>query len=174
MYQNWKPKEWDKKTWITGVPKRERERERERERSFEQTHPCKWVEVESCLLGQSATDLNGAVEPLCWVHCVVVVLMFVKQWRWKSLSGFLFWREIEVFYDKEVERGRRRGTREIENQNLVFFGIIGFYVLSGLKKNKIFVFFFLNNADVENCGSFKSFGFIYIYIYIYRLVIIII
>ena len=27
-------------------------------------------------------------------------------------------------------------------------------------------FFFLNNADVENCGSFKSFGFIYIYIYI--------
>jgi len=24
-------------------------------------------------------------------------------------------------------------------------------------------FFFLNCADVENCGSFKGFGFIYIY-----------
>ena len=30
-----------------------------------------------------------------------------------------------------------------------------------------FLFFYLSNADVENCGSFKSFGFIYIYIYIY-------
>ena len=27
---------------------------------------------------------------------------------------------------------------------------------------KIIIFFYLNNADVENCGSFKSFGFIYI------------
>ena len=27
-------------------------------------------------------------------------------------------------------------------------------------------FFFKYCADVENCGSFKSFGFIYIYIYI--------
>ena len=27
----------------------------------------------------------------------------------------------------------------------------------------------LINADVENCGSSKSFGYIYIYIYIYRL-----
>ena len=26
-------------------------------------------------------------------------------------------------------------------------------------------FIFINNADVENCGSFKSFGYIYIYIY---------
>ena len=26
-------------------------------------------------------------------------------------------------------------------------------------------FIFLNNADVEKCGSFKSFSFIYIYIY---------
>ena len=101
---------------------------KDREKSFKKTHPCKWVEVESCLLGQSTTDLHGAVEPLCRVHCVVVVLMFVKQWRRKSLSGFLFWRETEVFYDREVERGRRRGTGEIENQNLVFFCIIGFYV----------------------------------------------
>ena len=30
--------------------------------------------------------------------------------------------------------------------------------------NNTYVFnFFLNNGDVENCGSFKSFGFIYIY-----------
>ena len=29
-----------------------------------------------------------------------------------------------------------------------------------------FLFFYLfSNAGVENCGSFKSFGFIYIYIY---------
>ena len=31
--------------------------------------------------------------------------------------------------------------------------------------NNTYVFnFFLNNGDVENYGSFKSFGFIYIYI----------
>ena len=29
------------------------------------------------------------------------------------------------------------------------------------------LFIFINNVNVENCGSFKSFGFIYIYIYIY-------
>ena len=29
-----------------------------------------------------------------------------------------------------------------------------------------FMFFFKYYADVKNCGSFKSFGFIYIYIYI--------
>ena len=34
-----------------------------------------------------------------------------------------------VLDDKEVEWGRRRGTGEKENQNLVFC-IIGFYVLS--------------------------------------------
>ena len=34
---------------------------------------------------------------------------------------------------------------------LIFLFFLGFY-------------FFLNNADVEKCGSFKSFGFIYIYI----------
>ena len=65
-----------------------------------------------------------------------------------------------VLDDREVERGRRRRTGEIENQNLVFC-IIGFYVLSGFLKKSIF---FLNNADVENCGSFKGFGYIYIYI----------
>ena len=38
------------------------------------------------------------------------------------------------------------------------------FVLSGFrKKNQNFCFFFLNNGDVENCGSFKSFGFICIY-----------
>ena len=36
---------------------------------------------------------------------------------------------------------------------------------SRVLKNSImfFFFFFLNYADVEICGSFKSFGFIYIY-----------
>ena len=66
-----------------------------------------------------------------------------------------------VLDDREVERGRRRRTEEIENQNLVFC-IIGFYVLSGFFLKSIF---FLNNADVENCGG----CFDYIYIYIYRL-----
>ena len=59
-----------------------------------------------------------------------------------------------VLDDREVERGRRKGTGEIENHNLVFC-FIGFYVLS------VF-FFFLNNADVKNYESFKGFGFIYI------------
>ena len=43
-----------------------------------------------------------------------------------------------VLDDREVEQGRRRRTREIENQNLVFC-IIGFYVLSGFFfKSKFF------------------------------------
>ena len=35
-----------------------------------------------------------------------------------------------VLWNGEVEQGRRRGTRDIENQNLVCC-ILGFYVLSG-------------------------------------------
>ena len=35
-----------------------------------------------------------------------------------------------VFWNGEVEQGRRRGTGEIENQNLVYC-ILGFYVLLG-------------------------------------------
>ena len=30
-----------------------------------------------------------------------------------------------------------------------------------------FIFIYLGIADMKNCGSLKSFGFIYIYIYIY-------
>ena len=42
-----------------------------------------------------------------------------------------------------------------------FFNIVlGFYVQLFL------ILFFKYCVDVENCGSFKSFGFIYIYIYI--------
>ena len=44
-----------------------------------------------------------------------------------------------VLDDGEVERERRRGTGEIENQNLVFC-IIGFYVLSGFFLKSIFFF----------------------------------
>ena len=35
-----------------------------------------------------------------------------------------------VFWNEEVEQGRRKGTGEIENQNLVCC-ILGFYELSG-------------------------------------------
>ena len=35
--------------------------------------------------------------------------------------------------------------------------------VSGFRKVLLRFFFFLNCADVENCGSFKSFGFICIY-----------
>ena len=31
-----------------------------------------------------------------------------------------------------------------------------------------FLFFYLNNVDVENYREVKGFGFMYIYIYIYR------
>ena len=36
-----------------------------------------------------------------------------------------------------------------------------------LVKKKRFIFIYLGIADMENCGSLKSFGFIYIYRYIY-------
>ena len=43
-----------------------------------------------------------------------------------------------------------------------------FWFLSGSRKGFFlrFFFFFLNCANVENCGSFRDFGYIYIYIYI--------
>ena len=48
-----------------------------------------------------------------------------------------------VLDDREVEWERRRGTGEIENQNLVFC-IIGFYELLGfrIKKSEFLIFFF--------------------------------
>ena len=64
-----------------------------------------------------------------------------------------------VLDDREVERGRRRGTGDRKSEFSLF-------VLLGLMYYRLFKnqnFFILNNTDVENCGSFKSFGFIYIY-----------
>ena len=69
-----------------------------------------------------------------------------------------------VLDDREVERGRRRRTGEIENHNLVFC-IIGFYVLSGFFKKSIFFKIMLTWKIV---GASKD-SVIYIYIYIYRL-----
>ena len=48
-----------------------------------------------------------------------------------------------VLDDREVEWERRRGTGEIENQNLVFC-IIGFYELLGfrIKKSEFLIFLF--------------------------------
>ena len=73
-------------------------------------------------------------------------------------------REIEK--ERERERERERGFR-------VGFVGIGFVfhdfgknlgLLIIIFYNLIITFFFnLINADVENCGSFKNFGFIYIY-----------
>ena len=45
----------------------------------------------------------------------------------------------------------------------IWWAKIRFLFKSNLKNRKKIKL----NADVENCGSFKSFGFIYIYIYIY-------
>ena len=42
---------------------------------------------------------------------------------------------------------------------------IGFVICIWWKKKR-FIIIYISIADVENCGSFKSFGFIYIYIYI--------
>ena len=49
----------------------------------------------------------------------------------------------------------------------MYYWVLSLYVLSGFreKKNQNFCFFFLNDADVENCGVSRGFGFIYIYIY---------
>ena len=59
--------------------------------------------------------------------------------------------------------GKESGLRE---EQIFFFFYIGFYVLLGFreKKNQNFcIFVFLNDADVENCGASRGFGFIYIY-----------
>ena len=44
-----------------------------------------------------------------------------------------------------------------------FFSLIIFFF------GWVYGFFFFNCADVENCGSFRGFGFIYIYILIMRI-----
>ena len=58
--------------------------------------------------------------------------------HFNKLSTFMVWVLDDeegvwpwsVFWNEEVERGRRKGTGEIENQNLVCC-ILGFYELSG-------------------------------------------
>ena len=47
----------------------------------------------------------------------------------------------------------------------LYYWVLSLYALSGFReKNKLeFLFFFLNDADVENCGVSRGFGFIYIY-----------
>ena len=59
-----------------------------------------------------------------------------------------------------VKMGKETGLRE---ENFLFIYLLGFYVLSGFSEKKKKLIFFLNNADMENCGASKSFGFIYIY-----------
>ena len=36
----------------------------------------------------------------------------------------------------------------------------------------LYIYIYINCANVENCESFRDFGYIYIYIYIYRLIFI--
>ena len=86
--------------------------------------------------------------------------------------GFGWWRRAlavgSILDDGECFGWRRRFDRE---------ACIG-WQRSGMGKKKAnrrnrklefsflyYWIFFLNNADVENCGSFKGFNFIYIYIY---------
>ena len=53
-----------------------------------------------------------------------------------------------------IEEGRETPNRSL---SLFFFFLIIY----------IMIILFKYCADVENCGSFRDFGFIYIYIYIY-------
>ena len=66
-----------------------------------------------------------------------------------------------------VKMGKESGLRE-EQFFIFYFLYIGFYDYRGLKKKKsefLYFFFFLNDANVENCGVSRGFGYI-IYIYI--------
>ena len=76
-------------------------------------------------------------------------------WDWNSELGF-------------GEKGREREReREDADVGIGFVGIgFAFYDFGKKIGLLIIIFYNLINADVENCGSFKSFGFIYIYIYI--------
>ena len=49
----------------------------------------------------------------------------------------------------------------IEEVLSFFFFFFGFKV-----KSEFLLFIYLGNADMENCGEFKGFGYIYIYIHI--------
>ena len=65
-----------------------------------------------------------------------------------------------------IERGRENGRGKEEKAECIY----RVWVLENPLCFFFFwfmFFFFKYCADVENCGSFKSFGYIYIYIYIY-------
>ena len=66
-----------------------------------------------------------------------------------------------------IERGRENGRGKEEKAKCIY----RVWVLENPLCFFFFglcFFFFKYCADVENCGSFKSFGYIYIYIYIER------
>ena len=69
----------------------------------------------------------------------------------------------EIFFVYWVLEKKKNKT------NFVLFCFVLFFFFNdyrGLeKKNQNFCIFFLNDADMENCGASKDFDYIYIYIY---------
>ena len=97
IYQYWKPKEWERKTWITSVPKREREREREREKL--RANPS--VQMG----GSGASWVNPPqISTVLWSYSLPSALCsrcsHVCETKEKKviIRFFLFWRETKVFY----------------------------------------------------------------------------
>ena len=80
------------------------------------------------------------------------------DWEWENKDDLCReeFQGKKKIYQTTEEKERRSAFNEIEA-----------FVLLGFRRKKNQNFYFLNNADVENYGSFRGFGFIYIYIYIY-------
>ena len=79
----------------------------------------------------------------------------------KERQGSLFWRKKEMAGVCVLEEGGLFCIYRVLEK--VFFAFMFIYFFLCL----CFFFFLKYCADVENCESFKSFGYIYIYIYIY-------
>ena len=73
--------------------------------------------------------------------------------RWRRFD-----REVCIGWQRSGT-GKKKANRRNRKSEFSFLYYWVLRIIGFFKK----INFFLNNADVENCGSFKGFGYIYIY-----------
>ena len=136
IYQNWKPKEWERKTWITSVPKIERKKQKLR--ANPSVHMGGSGELSLGSIHHRSPWCCGASLPsaLC-SRCSHVCETMEK----KVIIGFFVLKRNRGFLWQRSGTGKEKGNGRKKNQNLVFFVLLGFMCYQVLKKNQIFFFF---------------------------------
>ena len=91
IYQNWKPKEWERKTWITSIPKIERKRKAQAEPSVQMggSGELSLRSIRHRLVAVKAlfSFLCSAVEPLCQVLLMAMCsCSHVCVFHWETME----------------------------------------------------------------------------------------